>query len=156
MKPYICAVAIASVLMIVSGCTKDLFGTTYSQDEARQIQKVQFGTIEEVRPVKLEGEQGGVGALAGGAIGGIAAGSNIGGGSGSSIASIIGAVAGGIVGNMAEKKLTEKQGVELTVKLDNGSKVSVVQQADPNEVFVKGNRVKVLSQGSTSRVVKEQ
>ncbi len=154
-KPYTSVVAITAVLLVISGCTKDLFGTTYSQSEARQMQTVQFGTIAEVRLVKLEGQQSGIGAAAGGAIGGIAARGNIGGGSGSNIAGIAGAVAGGLLGNLAEKKLTEKQGVELTVKLDNGSMVSVVQQADPNAGFAAGDRVKVLSQGRTSRVVKQ-
>ena len=149
------AVIIIAPLMWAVGCTSDLTGTTYKADEARQMQVVRFGTIAESRLVKLEGTQGEVGTIAGAAVGGLA-GSSIGGGTGSKIAAVAGAVAGGIAGNMAEKKITAKQGVELTVRLEDGSYVSVVQQADPNAPFNSGDRVKVLTQGNTSRVVRIQ
>ncbi|MDD7805067.1 MAG: hypothetical protein PUP46_05805 [Endozoicomonas sp. (ex Botrylloides leachii)] len=149
-------VLMSLLVMMLSGCMSDLTGETYSRDEARTTQNVNFGTITEVKFVKLQGTQSGVGSLAGGAIGGIAAGSNIGEGSGSSVAAIAGAVAGGVLGNMAEQKLTTKQGIELTIKLDNGRYISVVQQVDPNAPLTKGDNVKILSQGDTSRVVKVQ
>ena len=141
--------------MMAAACTSDLTGTTYKADEARQMQIVRFGTIVESRLVKLEGTQGEVGTIAGGAVGGLA-GSSIGGGTGSKIAAVAGAVAGGIAGNMAEKKITAQQGVELTVRLEDGSYISIVQQADPNAPFNSGDRVKVLTQGNTSRVVRVQ
>ncbi|MDB2384436.1 glycine zipper 2TM domain-containing protein [Endozoicomonas sp.] len=144
------------VVLSLSGCMSDLTGETYSRQEARHTQIVKFGTVAEVRLVKLEGTQSGVGTIAGGAVGGIAAGSNIGSGSGSTVAAIAGAVAGGVLGSMAEEKLTTKQGVELTIKLENGSYISVVQQVDPNAPLTQGDRVKVLSQGDASRVVKVQ
>ncbi len=150
------AAVVAVVMVVLSGCMSDLTGTTYSREEARQMQVVKFGTIAEVRFVKLEGTNSDVGTLAGGAVGGLAAGSNIGKGSGKAVAAIAGAVAGGVLGHMAEKKLTEKQGVEVTVRLEDGSFVSVVQQADPNAPFAAGDWVKILMQGSTSRVVKVQ
>lgn len=139
----------------LAGCTSDLTGTTYSAGEARQMQTVRFGTVAEARMVKLEGSQGEVGTLAGAAVGGVA-GSTIGGERESAIAGIAGAVAGGVLGHMAEKKLTTKQGVEVTVRLEDGSYVSIVQQADPAAPFVAGDKVKVLTQGTTSRVVKIQ
>ncbi|MGB1271006.1 MAG: glycine zipper 2TM domain-containing protein [Endozoicomonas sp.] len=143
----------ALVLISLSGCMSDTTGTTYSRIEARQMQVVRFGTVADVRMVKLEGTEGEVGTLAGAAVGGIAA-SSIGGERESVIAGIAGAVAGGVLGHMAEKKLTTQQGVELTIRLEDGSYISVVQQADPNAPFSNGGRVKVLSQGSTSRVVR--
>ena len=149
------AVVITAPLMLAMACTSDLTGTTYRADEARQQQVVRFGAIVESRLVKLEGTQGEVGTLAGAAIGGLA-GSSVGGGTGSKIAAVAGAVAGGVAGNVAEKKITLKQGVELTVRLDDGSYISVVQQADPEAPFNSGDRVKVLTQGNTSRVVRVQ
>lgn len=145
----------AFVLISLSGCMSDTTGTTYSRSEARQMQVVRFGTVADVRMVKLEGTEGEVGTIAGAAVGGIAA-SSIGGQRESAIAGIAGAVAGGVLGHMAEKKLTTQQGIELTIRLEDGSYVSVVQQADPNAPFSNGDRVKVLSQGATSRVVKVQ
>ena len=154
-KKIIRAVIIAAPLMLIFGCTSDLKGTTYKADEARQMQVVRFGTIVESRFVKLEGTQGEVGTIAGAAVGGLA-GSTIGGGTGSKIAAVAGAVAGGVAGHMAEKKITTQQGVELTVRLEDGSYISVVQQADPEAPFNSGDRVKILTQGNTSRVVKVQ
>ncbi|WP_257275978.1 MULTISPECIES: glycine zipper 2TM domain-containing protein [unclassified Endozoicomonas] len=139
----------------LAGCTTDQTGTTYSASEARQMQTVRFGTVAESRLVKLEGTQGEVGTVAGAAVGGIAA-SSIGGQRESAIAAVAGAVAGGVLGNMAEKKITSKQGVELTVRLDDGSYVSVVQQVDPAVNFAAGDKVKILTQGTASRVVKVQ
>ncbi len=146
---------IAMSILTITACTTDTTGTTYSSREARQMQVVRFGTVTDARMVKLEGTKGEVGTLAGAAVGGIAA-SSIGGKRESAIAAVAGAVAGGVLGSMAEKKLTTQQGVELTIRLEDGSYVSVVQQADANALFTNGDRVKILSQGSTSRVVKIQ
>ena len=146
-------VLITIPLITLTACTSDLTGTAYSAGEARHVQTIRFGTVAEVRLVKLEGSEGLVGTVAGAAVGGLA-GSSVGGGTGSKIAAVAGAVAGGVLGNMAEKKVTGKQGVELTVRLEDGSYISIVQQADPNASFSNGDRVKILNQGSTSRVVK--
>ena len=142
-------------LIFLSACTSDMTGTTYSSSEARQMQVVRFGTVAETRFVKLEGTQGEVGTIAGAAVGGLA-GSTMGGSTESKIAAVAGAVAGGVLGNMAEKKITAKQGIELTIRLEDGSYISVVQQTDPNAPFSSGDRVKVLSQSSATRVVKVQ
>lgn len=148
-------ILILTPLFVLASCTSDLTGTTYTAEEARQMQIVRFGTVAEVRLVKLEGTQGEVGTIAGAAIGGIG-GSTLGGAPESKIAAIVGAVAGGVIGRMAEKKLTVKQGVELTIRLEDGSYMSVVQEADPNASFNNGDRVKILMQGSSNRVVKVQ
>lgn len=84
---------------------------------------VQFGTVESVRPVVLEGTQTPVGATAGAALGGLA-GSNIGKGRGSAAGAIVGAVAGAAI----EEGLTRRQGVEITVRLDDGRYLAVVRR----------------------------
>lgn len=149
------AVMLAVVLSgaVLSGCAQQsLTGTTYSRGEARQAQSVQFGRIESIVPVVIQGRTDGiVGAGTGAVIGGIA-GSGVGGGRGSDIATVVGAVAGGIAGQRVEEMTSRRQGVEITVRLDNGGVVSVVQEQDPNQVFSAGQRVRVLGQGSTMRV----
>jgi outer membrane lipoprotein SlyB len=84
-------------------------------------------------------------------VGGIA-GSGIGGGRGSGIASVLGAVAGGLVGAVAEEGVTRNDGIEITVQLDDGSLVAVVQEAE--EAFAPGEKVRVLRTSGTSRVAK--
>jgi len=55
-----------------------------------------------------------------------------------------------VAGSAIEGKVTSKQGLEITVKLDNGQLIAVTQEAD--EQFHPGERVRVLSGGGTTRV----
>jgi len=110
---------------------------------------VRTGIVESVREVRMEGTRSGAGTLAGGAIGGVA-GSNIGGGKGQIVGAILGAVAGGMAGSAAEEKLTQKNALEIMVKLDNGHTIAIVQEM--GEVFHPGERVRVLSNYNSSRV----
>lgn len=136
----------------VTGCASGLGGGDYERTEARRVMSVRMGVIESVRPVKLEGSNTPIGTIAGAAVGGIA-GSTIGGGKGSSIAAVIGAVAGGIAGAAAEEGMTRKQGVEVTLKMDNGELLAVTQE-DGGENFQPGERVRLLQDGGTTRVTR--
>lgn len=140
-------VSVFTTLLIA--CASSNSGSVYSRDDARKIQTVKTGVVESVRLVKLEGTKSPVGTIAGGAIGGIA-GSSVGRGNGSAIVAIIGAVAGGLVGSAAEEGLTRKDALEITVKLDGGSLVAVVQETD--EQFHPGEKVRLVENGSTTRV----
>ena len=137
---------------LLTGCTSDLTGTSYSAREARVVQQVRFGTLVDVQSVKIDGTKGEVGSVAGAAIGGVA-GSSIGGKREGRVGTVLGALAGGVLGNMAEKKITEKGGVELTVQMENGRYLSIVQEVEPSVQFSRGDKVKVLTRGSNSRVV---
>lgn len=134
---------------VLAGCAPGLGGGSYTRDEARREQNVRMGVVESVRPVQIEGTRSGVGPAAGAVVGGVA-GSTVGGGRGSTVAAVIGAVAGGVAGQALEEGTTRKNGVEITVKLNNGALVAIVQEAD--EIFHAGDRVRILSDGSTSRV----
>ena len=82
-------------------------------------------------------------------VGGVA-GSNVGGGKGSIIGTVVGAVAGGLAGSAIEEGVTRREGVEITVRLDGGRLLAIVQEAD--EAFRPGERVRVLSGGGSTRV----
>lgn len=142
------AVAAASVA-VLGGCASSMSGGAYSRGQARQAQEVQMGMVESVRNVKIEGTKSPVGTGAGAVIGGIA-GSNVGSGKGSTVATILGAVAGGVAGSAIEEGVMSKDGLEITVKLDNGRMIAVTQEAD--EQFRVGERVRVLSGGGVTRV----
>ncbi|MBC7698421.1 MAG: glycine zipper 2TM domain-containing protein [Bacteroidia bacterium] len=139
--------ALLSVLLVA--CASSNSGSVYSRDEARKVQTVKTGVVESVRPVKLEGTKSPVGTIAGGAVGGIA-GSSVGGGRGSAIAAVIGAVVGGLAGSAAEEGITRKDGLEITVKLDGGGMIAIVQEAD--DMFKAGEKVRIVENGGTSRV----
>ena len=93
----------------------------------------------------------GVGTVGGAAIGGIA-GSTIGGsGRANAAGAIAGAIVGGIVGNAVENNANQRNGIEITVRLDSGQMIAVPQE-NAGENFRPGDRVRVLSDGRTTRV----
>ena len=142
--------AVSFLSILLAACASSNSGSVYSRDEARKVQTVKTGVIESVRQVKLEGTKSPVGTIAGGAVGGIA-GSSIGGdGKSGMVGAVIGAVVGGLAGAAAEEGITRKDGVEITVKLDGGGLIAIVQEAD--DVYKAGEKVRILESGGESRV----
>lgn len=137
------------VASILGACATSNSGDVYRREDTRKIQSVRMGVIESVRSVKLEGTNSNIGTAAGAVVGGIA-GSTVGEGKGSAIGAVIGAVAGGIAGSAIEEVATRTDGVEITVKLDNGSLVAIVQEA--TETFKPGEKVRLIETGGTTRV----
>jgi len=135
----------------LAGCASNLSGESYSRSEARTVQQVEYGVIEQLRPVKIEGTKTPIGSGAGAIAGGIA-GSSIGGNTTSKVMAVIGAVAGGIAGAAIEEGVTRTQGVEITVKMENGRTIAIVQALSPNEKFSVGERVRVIYSGNNTRV----
>ncbi len=151
MKHVIATLLVLSAASALGGCAANLSGESYSRDEARTPQQVQYATVQQVRPVKIEGTKTPIGAGAGAVIGGVA-GSTAGGGRGSAIAAAAGAVAGGLLGAAAEEGITREQGVEVTVRYDNGQSVAIVQAATKDETFKVGDKVRVLTVNGNTRV----
>lgn len=147
MKQTLIAVALLAAL---TGCAyQPNSANVYSAYQTQNEQTVRMGTVESVRNVTIDKGESEVGALAGAALGGVA-GSAIGGGKGAIAAGILGAVAGGLVGNDIESNAAKKPGLEITVRLDNGEIRAITQDAD--EAFRPGERVRLLSDGRTTRV----
>ncbi|MGE8357233.1 MAG: hypothetical protein ACN6N0_12665 [Microvirgula sp.] len=84
------------------------------------------------------------------ALGGLA-GSNVGKGTGAAAGAIVGALLGGAATNAAQKNMGGQAAYEITVQLDTGRTISIVQQADTP--ISSGMRVRVLSGGGADRVV---
>ena len=146
------AVALISLSMLAAGCaTQSSSGQVYREGETRRAQTIEQGIVESVRTVTIQGDTNNVGTVAGGVVGGIA-GSNVGGGSGRAVGAIVGAVAGGLAGQAIERNASTRQGLEITVKMDNGTLRAYVQDAD--EDFRPGDRVRIVSNGGTSRVTR--
>ena len=135
--------------VVLAGCVSQKTGDVYTRDEALRDQSVRRATVESVRPVKIEGTRTGVGAVAGGAVGGIA-GSTVGTGKTSNVAAVVGAVGGGLAGQALEEGATRKNGVEVTVRLENGEMRAIVQ--DATDKFVTGQKVRLLTQNGITRV----
>ena len=137
---------------VVVGCAPPLGPDRYYRGEALRAQSIELGVIEGVRPVGLEGPTSGAGAVSGAALGGWA-GSGIGGGSGNAAAIVGGIVLGSIIGNAVERDAVRRPGVELTVRLDTGRMIAVVQD-DYGDPFRPGDRIRVLSDGYRTRVAR--
>ncbi len=143
---------IALLPAVLAGCASGLGSGDYERKEARRAYEVKMGVVQQVRSVRLEGTDSGVGMVAGGAVGGIA-GSEVGGGKGGYVGAVLGAVVGGLAGAAAEEVATRKPGLELTVRLDSGRTLAVVQE-DTGEQFAVGDRVRLLESGNQVRVTR--
>lgn len=143
---------LAASLAILAGCAnRSASSSVYTYGQAQQEQIVRYGTVVSVRPVTIqEDRSSGLGTLGGGALGGVA-GSAIGGGRGQILTSIGGAILGGLAGNAVENQMGKTQGLEITVRLDNGETRVVAQAADV--ALTSGQRVQLISGGGPTRVV---
>src|SRR5690606_28394925 len=123
--------AVAGSLSILAGCAhRSASSSVYSYGQAQREQIVRLGTVEGVRPITIQNERSsGAGALAGGALGGVA-GSSIGGGRGQILAAIGGGLLGAMAGDAVEHQMGKANGVEITVRLDNGETRVIAQEAD--------------------------
>ena len=132
---------LALLVFVIQGCAPSASGKVYTRDQARKSMQVHYGSVQQVSAVAIEGEDSGLGTLAGGALG-VGVGQTLGSGAGRTLAAIAGGVAGVFAGKATEKGMTTKDGLEIVVLLDNGETLSVVQENDV--VFSAGERVRVL------------
>lgn len=144
-------VVILSAMLILAGCTASQSGAVYTRAEARKPTTVAHGEVVAVRPVRIEGTKSnigtGIGAVTGG-LGGAAIGrksSNL----GQIAIATGGAIVGGLAGAASEELMTRTNGLEITVKLDDGGTMAYVQSGEEN--FQIGDRVLVTS-GQFTRV----
>jgi outer membrane lipoprotein SlyB len=152
MRPSKAAVAIFAGILLLAGCANSLGGGSYSRRDARQVYTVLFGEIAGVNPVRIEGEATGIGTAGGAAIG-YSLGRVISDGDSGRVAGAIAGTAGAVAGRELEKSLTADDGLEITVRMDRGDTLLIVQSADV--AFHVGERVRVLrGQGAEARVLK--
>lgn len=135
----------------LAGCATDpQSATVYRANEVGINQSITYATVQNVRPVVIDAGKTGVGLGTGAVIGGFA-GSTLGGGNGKILGGILGAVAGGVAGQAIEGNTSRNPGVELTLKLDSGQFLVVVQP-DDGARFSPGSRVRLIGNGSNTRV----
>jgi outer membrane lipoprotein SlyB len=143
--------AVSCALGFVTGCAPALSPNVYSAGDPMQAWKVAAGEVVEVRNVlrrhaRADGHRGWWYI-------GYEVGRSIGDGSGRDIAGAVGTVAGAAAGRAVETAATRQQGIEITVRLDDGDTVAIVQSASVG--FSSGERVNVLRRGNgQARVTK--
>lgn len=145
-------IIIAFALIALAGCETPSQNVYDFRETGRSV-LVDFGTILDIRDVKVKGPNTGLASTVGGVAGG-AAGSNIGSGSGQVAGAVAGAAAGMVIGAMAEQALSDRPGVELTIVTEKGKVLTVVQYYKPEEPSLrKGQRVMLQTSGSYQRVL---
>lgn len=139
--------------LILTACANSsLTGDTYTREDARKVQTVEYGEVISVTPVVIEGDREGLAGNLGGTIIGGIAGNSVGDGRGQAIATTIGAIIGGVAGQATEEKLTRKQGQEIQIAMDGGRTLSVVQEVKDDQFFAAGDRVRLLKLNGVTRV----
>jgi outer membrane lipoprotein SlyB len=113
---------------------------------------VAFGQVIAVRNVDIRPGQTHLGMATGAALGAIG-GSRIGGDTASNVAGGIGgAVVGGAIGSAIQGSQNTR-GIEVTVTLDSGQTVAIVQPGDIRD-FRQGDRVRVVGTSDNARVTR--
>jgi outer membrane lipoprotein SlyB len=154
MKPFFPVVAIAALTgsMLLPACTPQPSPSSFSAGETMRAVPVQFGTVESARAVEIRPGQTRLGAITGAILGGVG-GSQIG---RSTAANVAGATAGAVAGGAAGSAIQgsrRTQGVEITIALDSGNMIAVVQPGDVRD-FRRGDRVRVSGEGENVRVTR--
>lgn len=136
---------IALAASALTGCAgSGMSGQSFPRSGAQAAWNVEYGKVVDVRTVQVEGEFSLLGILVGSAIG-HAAGTEI---SDSRNAGTVGSVAGAVAGASVERAVTAVDGVQITVELDSGRTVAIVQ--DDEDQFQDGERVRVLTAAAVS------
>jgi outer membrane lipoprotein SlyB len=151
MKRFFFALPALAAALALAGCM------TTSPDvvqpyHAQRMSTVHDATVLTIRPVTVDGQQTGTGAVAGGVVGGIA-GSSVGGPRESAVVGILGAVAGAVIGNAIERDATKENAFEIIVQLRNGERRAIVQ-AKGSEQFAPGDPVVLVTTGGRTRVMR--
>jgi outer membrane lipoprotein SlyB len=136
----------------LTACTPTTSPSSFSRNEAGRIMPVEYGRVTSIRGVEIRPGQTRLGAITGAVLGGVG-GSQIGRSTAANVAgAAAGAVAGGAVGSGLQGS-SRTNGVELTVELDSGGSVAVVQPGDPRHYRI-GDRVSVTGTADNVRVTK--
>lgn len=138
-------IQMAALMFVLAGCAQMQTGSAAGERQVR------YGTITNMQTVTMEGRKFGLGTVLGGVAGGVL-GHQVGGGTGKDVATVVGAIAGGAAGNVIERNVTQQQGQEITIRLDEGGSVTVTQPIDGNLAI--GNKVRIDGSGSNARVIR--
>ena len=140
---------LGGIAICVAGCTFPSSRRTVPTAQANVLQRSELGTVTSVREVNIEGQKGNLGMYGGGLMGAAAA--SGGRGVGGAVVQATGAVVGAVAGQAVEEVATRKRAQEITIRLDDGSVVSVTQESSTG-LFRDGDRVSVMNGGGHARV----
>ena len=126
-----------------------------NKSDTQRINTVKYGILVAAEPVKIKGEDDGLGAITGGLIGAV-----IGCGEGvfddecRDTVAVIGAIGGAILGNAVASRLGDHNGFQYVVDVDNSDEdISIVQSGE--EQIPLGSKV-TISIGANTRIIQSE
>ncbi|WP_439586335.1 hypothetical protein [Hydrogenophaga sp.] len=150
MNPPLITSALVLSAVLLQGCAyRSHAENVYADTDTQRAHSITMATVTAVRVVTIERSPTGVGGAAGANVG-LALGGFAGKGNGQFVGSVLASVAGDLAGQAIESRVARLPGLEISMRLDDGQQISLVQSAD--EPFKKGDRVRVLSAEGKSRV----
>ena len=136
---------VLGAVLLASACARHSASSrVYPRYETRTTYDVEYGEVVDVRQVEIEGYSTFIGTW-GGAVVGDAIGREVINTTSRStrrVAGAVGGVAGAVIGEAVERKVTSEIGLEITVDLDSGGTIAVVQAADIP--FAPGDQARIL------------
>ena len=139
---------LSSVIFI--SCNNMVEGVNKS--DTQKINTVKYGTLVAAEPVKIKGEDDGLGAITGGLLGAV-----IGCGEGifddecRDTVAVVGAIGGAILGNAVASRLGDHDGFQYVVDIDNSDEDISIIQSGENQIPI-GSKVTV-SIGTNTRII---
>ncbi len=141
-------IILSSIIFI--SCNNMIDGVDKS--DTQKINTVKYGTLVAAEPVKIKGEDDGLGAITGGLLGAV-----IGCGEGifddecRDTVAVVGAIGGAIIGNAVASRLGDHNGFQYVVDInDSDEDISIVQSGD--EQIPIGSKV-TISIGTNTRII---
>ena len=148
MQRTVCCVAL---MVSVAACSHPS-STTYGDREVGHTIETAQGSVVSSRVVDVAGEPGFIGAGAGAAVGAAGGGLAVN-GPASLLVAIVGGLVGAGIGYMSEKQLSDRDGIEYILQMDDGRLVTLVQnRQDDEEPLPNGTPVLVQLGGQYTRV----
>ena len=144
-------ISLATFICLFTSCANpSLKPDTYDRDSVQKVSNVAYGEVVSLKRVTIEGGTKS-GTIVGGLVG-AAAGSQV---SDSKPESEIGAVIGGAIGatlgGNVSKSIQSVEGIQLTINMDDGRTISVVQETSQYNFSI-GDLVEVISTKGKTRV----
>ena len=140
---------ILSSIIFVS-CNNMVEGVNKS--DTQKINTVKYGTLVAAEPVKIKGEDDGLGAITGGLLGAV-----IGCGEGifddecRDTVAVVGAIGGAILGNAVASRLGDHDGFQYVVDIDNSDEDISIIQSGEDQIPI-GSKV-TISIGTNTRII---
>ncbi len=145
-------VALLAGAALLGACAPQASPGTFTSAQAGTVMPVQAGTVAGVNAVTIQSGQTSFGTITGAALGGIL-GSTIGRSTRANVAGAVGGAAlGGATGGAIQGSASTRA-VEITIDLDSGDTVAIVQPGDPRDFRV-GDRVRLTGTDVNARVTR--